>query len=478
MGRHGSSPRRNAAFKGGQPCRRRIRMPTSSPNVLLWREGPIRTDPALCHLTLAARISPSSSRGEVEIWRSSGSQRAEREVVQRYDLAGERASVVQRSLGLSPRQFFRDRRQALAHARGPSVFERAPGSLERADAKGHAPTLVFGGDVEMAARSFARAVAQAGKTQCLEVLRRVARNAVDPVRRLDLLLEWRRPHSSIATKRRRAAQSRRCRVSRARPSSARPPAIGFSDVSPPLKRTSQPRRMKASRTLRARWLCSVVVSAANPAAWEPWAALADALGDRALLQFWIGGFSAARVCFTGSRGLSPSFGSAKAPQLWKPWQCTRRLRRSSPVAHARLSRTFQRCWATPLRQDGRRRRAFSAPSLSVSTVGGDYAEAIRWYRSLAPLTMSAARPSDRSALTQRPRIHIRCSASRRPRCRSSATFGPAKATHARRCPLGMPMPQRRWNGAAKTPRRCANHAKPSPDTPCKAASAASAARTA
>ena len=38
----------------------------------------------------------------------------QREIVRRYDLAGEGAAEVQRALALSPRQFFRDRRGALA----------------------------------------------------------------------------------------------------------------------------------------------------------------------------------------------------------------------------------------------------------------------------------------------------------------------------------------------------------------------------
>ena len=51
----------------------------------------------------------------------------QREIVRRYDLAGENAGDVQRALALSPRQFFRDRRQALTFLSDHLFNEKARG---------------------------------------------------------------------------------------------------------------------------------------------------------------------------------------------------------------------------------------------------------------------------------------------------------------------------------------------------------------
>ena len=357
-----------------------------------------RDDPLSATRRLLRESSPSS-RGEVEIALFRLPAR-EREVVRRYDLAGERASVVQRSLGLSPRQFFRDRRQALATLEG-HLFSSEHGSLERADAKGHAPTLVFGGDVEMAARSFARAVAQAGNSQCLEVLRQLARNAVDPVRRLDLLLELAETalqYSDEATARGAVEEASRLASASVFGTAAGDWLFGrLAAVEAHLAATPHE---GVAHFARAVALLRRSV-AANPAAWEPWAALADALGDRALLQFWIGGFSAARAASLEAAELIATFGLSKRPQALETVAMHTTIeavfsgRTRAAVAHVStlLGHATEAGWSSTASFLG-------AVVVGLNAVGGDYAEAIRWYRSIAPLTMSAARPSDRSALTR------------------------------------------------------------------------------
>src|SRR5579863_6619827 len=83
------------------------------------REDPISE---LRRLLRGVRVSPRAPRSaalrgavEIALFRLPPRQRA---IVRRYDLDGERASDVQRELGLSPRQFFRDRRSGLAQLSG------------------------------------------------------------------------------------------------------------------------------------------------------------------------------------------------------------------------------------------------------------------------------------------------------------------------------------------------------------------------
>src|SRR5580692_8470026 len=112
----------------------------------------------------------------------------QREIVQRYDLQGERASDVQLSLSLSARQFFRDRRRALAVLSRYLFYDDAscgecvtsPAALTRISSINDAALL---------GRTFARSLAQSGNLRCLEVLQRLAASTTNPLERTDLLLE-------------------------------------------------------------------------------------------------------------------------------------------------------------------------------------------------------------------------------------------------------------------------------------------------
>ncbi len=123
---------------------------------------------------------------EIALFRLSKRQR---EIMRRYDLCGEPAPDIQRALGISRRQFFRDRRAALtvllAHVsanEGPtSAWSEAPAVPAR--------STIHICDVTLSRRAFARSLAQAGSAQCLDVMRDLCVEETDARVRADLLLE-------------------------------------------------------------------------------------------------------------------------------------------------------------------------------------------------------------------------------------------------------------------------------------------------
>jgi tetratricopeptide (TPR) repeat protein len=357
-----------------------------------------RDDP-LSAVRRSLRELRSSARGEIEIALFRLPAR-EREVVRRYDLAVEPALVVQRALGLSPRQFFRDRRHALtlldAH-----LFPCEHDPYERRAANGSARAVAFGGDVEMAARGFARALAQSGNARCLEVLRQLARNAADSVKRLDLLLEL--AETAIQYSDEAAARDAVETASQLAGTCAFGTAVGdwlfgrLAGVEAHLAATPHEGVAHFSRAV-ALLRRSV---AADPKPFEAWAALADALGDHAILQFWIGGFAAARAASLKAVELIGTLGLSKRPQALETLAMhasfeavfSGRTRAAVAQVSTLLHHATEAGWSSTASLLG-------AVVVGLNAVSGDYAEAIRWYRSIAPLAMSAARPADRSGLAR------------------------------------------------------------------------------
>src|SRR5580658_5392046 len=153
--------------------------------LVLWRHamrglrnsGRLTDDPR--HAALRDRI-------EIALFRVPARQR---EVVKRYDLSGEPAVEVQRALGISARQFFRDRRAALTELKTllpdllapPPVAAPVPATPPR--------SLTHARDATLSGRASARSLAQTGNAECLDLLRELAANATDSIARTDLFLE-------------------------------------------------------------------------------------------------------------------------------------------------------------------------------------------------------------------------------------------------------------------------------------------------
>src|SRR5580658_5984089 len=115
----------------------------------------------------------------------------QREVLRRYDIDGEPAAAIQRALGLSARQFFRDRRAALAQLSGDLLGTAAPqldGQPERALLDGCAMRAVAE-EARVAPRTLARSLEQSGSEACVGVLWDLARQVTEPAQRITLMLD-------------------------------------------------------------------------------------------------------------------------------------------------------------------------------------------------------------------------------------------------------------------------------------------------
>ncbi|MEO6990036.1 MAG: hypothetical protein ABI346_03915 [Candidatus Baltobacteraceae bacterium] len=164
----------------------------------------------LCpRVPLAQRQAAVASVVKIALYRLPSRQR---ELLKRYDLEGESAADVQDALGLSPRQFFRDRHAALlllnAQLLGPLVdsLEDAPARAPAAQRHSRGPerpaipappkTLqrarsdaVVVGEAELVRRTLARSLYQSGDIECLRVFKDLALQIREPARRADLLLD-------------------------------------------------------------------------------------------------------------------------------------------------------------------------------------------------------------------------------------------------------------------------------------------------
>jgi len=322
----------------------------------------------------------------------------QREIVRRYDLAGEAAAQVQRALALSPRQFFRDRRSALAAL--SEHLSVANSRLNGSTLSGAVTSLELGSDATLAGKTFARSLAQSGSTQCLDVLRTLAGDANEPLERADLLVELVETALDYSDERVAAeANASAAQMLRSTPFAAAMADWLHGRLARAQARLSATPREGAAEFARSAALLRRSI-AAEPALLEPRVALANTLGDDAMLQFSLGTFARARAASSEAVELIAGFGLSNRPRALEimamHFAIEMIISGRAQTAIAEVSTLLQRAaesgWSSTSSRLG-------AVLVGLNGVRGDYAEAIRRYRAMAPLALNGARPSDRSGLT-------------------------------------------------------------------------------
>jgi tetratricopeptide (TPR) repeat protein len=336
---------------------------------------------------------------EIALFRVSARQR---EIVRRYDLAGEPAVEIQRALGISARQFFRDRRAALTELRMqlpylvtpqsavPVVFAVAPHPSSDAS------------DATLSARARARSLAQTGNAQCLDVLRDLARNTSDASARSDLLLELAElaldfddestARDAVASVMRVHNDTGQLKPGLAEYFSAR---LARTDA-----RLTEPYADAAAKLSEAvaRLRRSL---AASPNSIDALVALSDTLGDIAILDFEVGNFTSALAASAEAVRVIESFGLWTRPRALEIMAMdadidaclSGHLAAAIPTVSSLLRRAVDSAWSA------------TATRLGADLVGlygtiGECGSALRWYNRMWPVALKGARPADRWTLMQ------------------------------------------------------------------------------
>ncbi|MGB8910025.1 MAG: hypothetical protein WCC84_14865 [Candidatus Cybelea sp.] len=348
---------------------------------------------------LAEEPRRAALRGRIEIALFRVSTR-QREIVRRYDLSGEPAVAIQRELGISARQFFRDRRAALTELRKHLPDLMPPPALPAAPAMPPHP-LTNVCDAALSRRAFARGLAQTGNARCLPVMHELAWNTVNPSARTDLLLELAElavDFDDDDTARNAVASVMRLR------NDAGQIAPGFSEyLTARLARTearlteSYPDAAAKFREAIA-WLRRSL--AASPSAIDARAALCETLGDMAVLDFEAGDFTSARAASAEAVSIIEAFSL---------WTRPRALEIIAMDADLDACLSGHMAAATATVSSLLRRAVDSAWSATASRLGadliglygasGDCGSALRWYGRLWPFALEGARPRDRWSLT-------------------------------------------------------------------------------
>jgi tetratricopeptide (TPR) repeat protein len=321
----------------------------------------------------------------------------QREIVRRYDLEGEPAQDVQYALALSPRQFFRDRRRALA-VLSDYVFDR---EVPVRDGAVGSPILsgVNGDDAALATRAYARSLAQSGNARSLDVLRDLASSTREPQTRADILLEL----AEIAVDYGNEAAAKKAVTASfalVRENEFEPSISGWllGRLARVNARVAKEPFDGVEHFTRATELLRSSI-AADPAFLEARMTLAETLGDAALLQFNIGAFAAARAASSEAAQLIAAFGLSNRPQALD----TLGIHSAIHASFSGRTRAAVREVSELLRQAADSGWSATVCGLGALLVGlngvaGDYAAAIRWYRMTAALALEGARPGDRAGL--------------------------------------------------------------------------------
>jgi tetratricopeptide (TPR) repeat protein len=345
----------------------------------------------------AQRGTPSAQRGtalrgsvQIALFRLPSRQEA---IVRRYDLNGERASKIQSDLGLSPRQFFRDRRAGLALL-SSYIFE--PQHVPKA-VNVHA-ALEPPCEAGIAARAFARSLAQSGDARCLDVLRELAAASREPVDRADLLLELAETAADCSDEEaaRQATGAASLLVT----------PIGETPAGELLRGRLARMRARLSQSLDDAH--SFIVQAltilrasfaGDSSRSKSVSALVDTLGDAALLHFSLGAYARARAASLEAVGLIDAFGLRTRPKTLEILAMNAAIeacvggRTCAAIAEVAslLRLAVDSGWSSTACRLG-------ADVVGLNAICGDYDEAIRWYQRLMPFSQSGARPSDRANL--------------------------------------------------------------------------------
>lgn len=325
----------------------------------------------------------------------------QREVVRRYDLAGEPAFEIQRALGISARQFFRDRRAALTELRTHVANLVVPWPTAPAAAAMPLRSMADVSDATLSGRASARSLAQTGNVQCLALLHELARNATDPSARTDLLLEL----AELALDFDDAGTARDAIeyvMHVVNDTGALKP--GLSEYLSARLARSEARLTEsypdAAVKLReaVAWLRRSL--AASPDAIDAHAALLETLGDMAVLDFDAGDFASARAA------------SAEAVRVIESFALWTRPRALEILA---MDAVLDACFcgymgaAIATVSSLLRRAADSGWSATASRLGADlvglygasgsHGSALLWYGRIWPVALKNARPGDRWSLT-------------------------------------------------------------------------------
>jgi tetratricopeptide (TPR) repeat protein len=322
----------------------------------------------------------------------------QREIVRRYDLAGESAGEVQRALAISARQFFRDRRRALTFLSEHLFDEHVRAAENRAVVAVTSP-LPAGGEPGLAGKTFARSLAQTGDVQCLDALRELARDANDPLERADLLLELAETANDYSDE--PAASAAVLAASGLLNDAEFPPAVGDwlrGRLARAQAHLTETPRDGASHFERARAFLHRSI-AGDPTLPGARSALADTLGDDALVQFRLGNFAQARAVSAEALELIDAFGLANRPEALEisavhvTIEAIVSGRTCAAVSEIALllQRAGESGWSSTASRLG-------AVLVGLNCVSGDYTQAIRRYRTMSPLALRGARPGDRSGL--------------------------------------------------------------------------------
>jgi tetratricopeptide (TPR) repeat protein len=333
------------------------------------------------------------SRGAVEIalFRLPARQR---ELVRRYDLERERAHDIQHALGLSPRQFFRDRRQALSTLSAHLTDENppVPREVDRA-----ARTIGPGFDVELAGRTYARSLAQSGNARCLDVLRTLAANAQARLDRADLLLELADTAADFGDE----------LVSIGAMNAA---GLLLSEEGSALEAWLHGRlaRLRARLTggsgdtasLLAQALALLRRSVAlDPTSSEARAALTDVLFDAASLHFLLGAHGRARAALAEATNLIERFGLRGRPKALEILAfhaaidacVTGRTKAAVTEVWSLLRLAAESAWSSTACR-------LSSYLVGLNAISGEYGQAIAWYRRMVPFCIAGVPPSARANL--------------------------------------------------------------------------------
>lgn len=332
-------------------------------------------------------------RGEVEIALFRLPVR-QREIVRRYDFARQEAHDVQRALGLSRRQFFRDHRQALSILSAHLTCEEGHG---RGEAGYRAGQFALGCDIQVAGRAFARGLAQSGSLRSLDVLRSLAANTGAHAQRADLLLELADTAAdygdTIASTDAMTAASQllghECRA---------PAAWLHGRLARVRARLAQNSGDAAAHLARAIALLRGAV-ALDLTQLDVRVALADTLGAGASFHFEQGNYAHARAASREAAEMVERF-----ELRWHP-KAVETLALHAAIDACLTGRTKA---AIANISSLLRLAAESAWSSTACRLGGylvglndlseEYTEAISWYRRTMPTALAGARPIDRADL--------------------------------------------------------------------------------
>ncbi len=367
---------------------------------------PDRDDP-LCGLRRLLRELRRESRSagplagaiEIALYRLPARQR---EIVRRYDLGGESRLSVQKELGLSPRQFFRDRRTALAKL-GECLFERDGRLLGRPPADTHtAQSGITVGEARFAQRSLARGLCNAGRVEGIRVLRELTEHAEVPDARADMLLDLAEAAADYQDETTGAEAMRSAAVLLDRNAAIAPDRAEY--LTGRLAHLEARRCENRADAMRGyRRAIQLLRRSAGPAPGSTDArfALADALGDLALHHFNQGAFPEARSVSSEASQLISSFESWSKPRALEVLAMdavldaclSARVRAAIDAVSALLMRAIESGWCAAACRLG-------TYVVGLNAICGEYDEAIRWYHRMSSLTADTARPIDRSNLAR------------------------------------------------------------------------------